>query len=399
MDTERQLACLKPQIDFKMILISPSNDFGSLEAFRSNSSSEILRDLPLSFFTDATIALILSNEIQWEATMYLAECGTFGRGQSGDTVRSYGESLVIYLNFLQQRNYFLGDVTEHIVQLYRNHLVAASQFGGRYNSTRTVNLRVSTACRFHFWGESRNRFSSPLGTFLLSNRSDSPAPRFRSMRLHSYPISNFMLRAETRIPRILTKPELEKLFQVSPKPYSLIFKWAVVTGLRRYELCSLRVSDLPTRVDDDSIGLREMRIMRKGGKETSVYMPNALVDETWWYLLIDRSAPRSGAEDYLFLTKSGKRVRRQYLSVIFKKLTSSIAPHATLHHLRHTFAVLTLTILQRRADAGDSINPLKTLQVLMGHSSIESTEIYLQSLDIYSEAVEEALNYIYGDEI
>jgi site-specific recombinase XerD len=42
------------------------------------------------------------------------------------------------------------------------------------------------------------------------------------------------------------------------------------------------------------------------------------------------------------------------------------------------------------------MNSLKTLQVMLGHASVESTDLYLQAMETSSDAVMEALGYLYG---
>jgi integrase len=384
---------------FRLLLFCPSRVFESEEALKSADPTGCLEGLRLALFDSSAIGVVIGNEIHWEATMFLAENSMFGRSQTGDTVRTYGEGLTSYLNHLETQGLVIEEISERLLQSYRNWLISRSRVNENL-SARTVNLRITTVCAFHYWGESRGHFSSPLGKLLLANRGIRyKNPRaLLTARLHSHADTpKFWLALEKKIPRVLSQSEVRALFQVSLKPFSLMFKWACVTGMRRFEICSLRISELPPRSESSESGLREMRITRKGGKEVTVYVPNALVDETWWYIITDRPRPFAADKVYVFLSRNGKQIGRNYLSSMFKKYAEKIATGATLHHLRHTFAVLSLTILQQRAEQGDSINPLKTLQVLMGHSSIDSTEIYLRALDIHSEAVEETLNFLYGD--
>ena len=385
---------------YDLIFIIPSELNESAKEIAQVEFPGLLKDVSLSYNHSSGIVLIMNDEVHWHATMYLSEASLFGRGIGGDTVRTYAESLITYLNFLEVENCDIPEVSEHWIQKFRNHLIYQSITKSKL-SHRTINQKVSTALRFHNWGEARNQFSSPLGELLLSHNQKKGHNNFYNRRgLRKDPWAyKFFLSVEKKIPRVLSFDEVKALFKTTPIPYSLIFKLAVVTGMRRMELCFLQISNLPPRIEGNGRGLREMKIIRKGGKEGTIYIPNLLVDEIWWYILKERSIPIVGEESFLFLTKDGKRFRRQYLSALFKRFAASIAPTATLHHLRHTYAVLTLTLLQRKADLGSPINPLKTLQVLMGHSSIESTEIYLGALDIHSEELEETLNFLYGEPI
>ncbi|WP_020167414.1 MULTISPECIES: tyrosine-type recombinase/integrase [Methylotenera] len=360
---------------------------------------KILDGISRTYENTKGLGLVLSTEINWPATKYLSEAGLYGNGITGDTVRSYGEALVTYLNYLDIEKYALNEVTESIIQKYKNFLLT-NTFKNKRRSNNTINQKVSTVLRFHHWAEIYNHFSSPLGKFLVSTRSNQPVKSFYTNKPFSSPRSysaKFFLRVEKKIPRALNAIELKELVKSAADPYSLIFKLAAYTGMRRSELCFFKLSTLPLQINGLVEGFREVKVDRKGGKQGTVYLTNKLIDELWWYVFHKRSIPEPGEEEFLFLTQNGRRISRQNLSIVFKKFITPIAPTATLHHLRHTFAITVLSFLQRNAELGSSINPLKTLQVLMGHSSIESTEIYLRALDIYSEEVEETLNYLYGD--
>lgn len=204
-----------------------------------------------------------------------------------------------------------------------------------------------------------------------------------------------------RLPVALTHEEVARVFLSTQSPYRLMLRWAVVTGLRRFEVCNLRLVDLPTpeEIANSSDGLLQLTLLRKGSRDLTVQVPSRLVEETHWYVLTERTTPTASDEQFVFLSSRGKKISRQLLTKNFRKSASAIGSKATLHHLRHTFAVETLKVLQRRANAGEEINPLKTLQTLLGHASIETTDIYLQATDVSSPSVMEALDYLYGGAI
>jgi hypothetical protein len=62
----------------------------------------------------------------------------------------------------------------------------------------------------------------------------------------------------------------------------------------------------------------------------------------------------------------------------------------TGHWLRHTFAMTMLARLQVQARTTPEINPLKVVQVLLGHSSIASTAIYLRCVEMLSAELKKA---------
>ncbi|MDE2599080.1 MAG: tyrosine-type recombinase/integrase [Rhodocyclaceae bacterium] len=333
------------------------------------------------------------NEIHWPSTLFLLEHALQSASNEGDTVRTYGECLVDWLMYLDSTKTSLETATEINIQAYRNKLYSPSRKEDRRYSAKTVNLRVGTAIRFHEWAQKNNCLSSPLGLNLVQGTLST-----KSIYAGRSWVQRVLPKPTERIPRVLTRDEIAAVIFRAYKPYSLMFRWAVITGMRRSELCRLQISDLP-KLNGLSVAnqhILEMSIRRKGGREVNVYVPIALVEDTHWYIRTDRPKPESGHEQYLFLSLNGKQVDKGILTKRFRDVADDIGSDATLHHLRHTFAVNTLQILQRRNEAGDNINPLKTLQVLMGHRSIESTEIYLTALDIQSDAVEEALAFLYG---
>jgi integrase len=58
-----------------------------------------------------------------------------------------------------------------------------------------------------------------------------------------------------------------------------------------------------------------------------------------------------------------------------------------------------LVQLQAAAQRNPDINPLKVLQVLLGHASVETTAIYLRCVDLHEHDIAEAIDYLYGQAI
>lgn len=320
----------------------------------------------------------------WAPTMFLARCSMVGRGITGDTQRTYGESLVSWLGYITGRGLTLGSVDEETLQMYRATLAHAKSDGRHQTSTATANLRVTVAVRFHSWCQN-NGFPSPLGSYLMArDKSDrSLAPRVIA-----------------RHPRLLSAEEISRIFQLARQPYKLAFRWALTTGLRRFEVAGLLRSSLPRpetiALSED--GLVKLTIRRKGGKELPVYAPTALIEQTHWYVLTERPTPRLGYEGYVFIGRNGCPPSLHKFSEEFRRCADLIGSDATLHHLRHTYAVNVLRFLELASEknSGDAKNCLKTLQVLMGHAHSETTEIYLAAMEVTSPAVISALDYLYG---
>lgn len=137
-------------------------------------------------------------------------------------------------------------------------------------------------------------------------------------------------------------------------------------------------------------------VRRKGGRCLSVAVPSRLVEETSWYVTIERTGAGLDKDSHVFVGQRGRPISRERMTKVFRECATSIDSTATLHHLRHTFAVNVLSALDQYEGSGQAMNPLKCVQVLLGHASLETTQIYLEALSMSSDAVRQALDYLYG---
>ncbi|MDR7270124.1 integrase [Pelomonas saccharophila] len=325
------------------------------------------------------------------AALFLARCALESRGRTGDSQRTYAECLLDWLEHLWNSaegvalpsDELLLSATEETLQLYRTKLFHAETRSRSRVSSATANLRVTVVAQFYLWAQV-NGFESLVGEFLRGRSGDK-----RSLAR----------RVVVRHPRQLGVEELIRLFGHVRSVFRLMFRWCLVTGMRRFEIHDLLKSMLPSpqSLPFDEDGLSKIQIRRKGGKEAPIYAPASLIEETNWYWIADRPKPMPGFEDVVFLNRQGRAVSRQSLSREFRRCANLIGSEATLHHLRHTFAVNVLKCLEKSRREGAELNSLKTLQVLLGHSNAETTEVYLQSLEVSSDAVVSALDYLYGN--
>ena len=135
-------------------------------------------------------------------------------------------------------------------------------------------------------------------------------------------------------------------------------------GLRVSELISLKISDL--FFNEDFI-----KITGKGNKQRLV--PVSGINKVYInsYIMNSRSKLNINKEfsDFLFLNRRGKSLTRSMIFTIIKKLAeiSGIKKNISPHTFRHSFAT---HLLENGAD-------LKTIQQLLGHESITTTEIYM----------------------
>lgn len=386
---------------FRAVYIPPRKDFETLlQVFRLSGLDEIPNLNPRYFDVPLISVVVDAGGLPvWEPTLYLANLSMRGRSSIGDTVRSYSEALLTWFSFLAESNIQFRTATEDDFAQFRVHAVhRPSLANNRVWKSATANHRISVVSSFYLWAERRGILHTPLGGFLSGREAERriyghlEIPR-RYLRQHSLAPAVI-----SRLPKILSRDEIHRLFQVTPPPYRLIFKWALLTGLRRFEICNLLIEQLPSpeqiALSNDSFA--RINVLRKGRRDVTVYVPVQLIEETRWYVLTERPAPVVENADQIFLGVRGTAIDRGCLSRVFRRGARSIGSDATFHHLRHTFAINVLRILENRLSDGDSLNSIKTLQVLMGHASFETTEIYLRAMDVTSDAVMQALDYLYG---
>lgn len=132
------------------------------------------------------------------------------------------------------------------------------------------------------------------------------------------------------------------------------------TGMRISELCSLKVNDV--NLYDGTI-----LIYGKGGKERRIQIANESVINILMEYNERFSANRRFCNNF-FINQSGKALSDQAVRRMINKYTSlaCIEQHITPHMFRHTFATSLL-----EADVG-----IRYIQEMLGHSSINITEIY-----------------------
>jgi len=171
-----------------------------------------------------------------------------------------------------------------------------------------------------------------------------------------------------RLPKSLTHPEINTLLEPEPRatPAQLcdqaILELAYASGLRRAELCGLRLEQLHLEAGF-------INVIGKGNKERVVPVGRQAVAALNRYLTHGRPPlvkPRSPAN--VFLTKTGTRFASSTMWQRIKRRVrrSGIARNITPHMLRHSFAT---HLLEYGAD-------LRVIQEMLGHASISTTELY-----------------------
>ena len=189
---------------------------------------------------------------------------------------------------------------------------------------------------------------------------------------------NKKFRTSKRLPRIISSTEIEGLLKSAYRKmnYSssrtgfgsyknirdcLMLEILFVAGLRIDELVKLNIFDL-------DLNRRTMLISGKGRKERLLYISSDEVIKLIARYMSARSLQNTTSKA-LLLNRFGNRLSVNSIGHIFKAQLDSagIPNHYTPHCLRHTMATL---LIENGAD-------VRSVQEILGHSSISTTEIYL----------------------
>ena len=178
---------------------------------------------------------------------------------------------------------------------------------------------------------------------------------------------------DKKLPNFLSYEEYRKIYDSIPEDNilnirnKLIIEMLYATGMRVSELVNLKIENI--NFSDKSI-----RVLGKGKKERIVYYgqyAEIILDK---YLKI-----RNSNNEYLILNNKGNKITVRGIEKIIEKLALSAAVknNVTPHTFRHTFAT---HLLNYGAD-------IKSVQELLGHSSLNTTEVYTHITSDYLKEV------------
>ena len=177
-----------------------------------------------------------------------------------------------------------------------------------------------------------------------------------------------MPRITHHLPDVLSVEEIDAMIDVidlstaEGRRNRAIIEVLYSCGLRVSEVCTLRLTQL--HLDDGFL-----LVHGKGSKERLVPMSPAAVEYVREYIRHDRIMPKPGNEDVVFINRLGTRLSRIMIFKIIKSVTAMAGIDKTVspHTLRHSFAT---HLLEGGAN-------LRTIQMMLGHESIATTEVYL----------------------
>lgn len=262
------------------------------------------------------------------------------KGLSPNTLQAYRRDLVKYLRYLDLQGTKPRDATQADVLGFIRHL-------------RSKGLSARSAARALVSVRSLYRFMALQGKV-----GRDPTMNVESPKL------------PRSLPKSLTYDDVESLLAAPDvkSPLGLrdraMLELLYATGLRASELVQLRVPDL-----DLTVGV--LTAFGKGSKERPVPVGRQAIQWVTRYIHGARTELCGGqSSDLLFVRRGGKGITRQGFWKIVKRhgRTAGIGAELSPHVLRHSFAT---HLLEHGAD-------LRSVQLMLGHSDISTTQIYTQ---------------------
>jgi len=331
-----------------------------------------------------------------------------GRTRSKETWRTYGEALYDWWQTLEANDWLWNKVGSNELTAYRNRMLeGTSDLTGRPYSRATINLRLKVLAMFYRWCA-----ASGLVREIAFNVSELSLGRSRPATFLAHvdakggrqTANELTLRQTQSLPCPLEPATIRRAMKSMDARDRLIVEWAVTTGVRRLEIAGLQVSMVQDTASQ-KLPVVPIRLkVTKGGKVRQVYPPLSLIDRTRAYIREERAvAVRRARErnesyrdpDLLFLTEHGDPMTPRRIGAMFAHACKKANLKATFHELRHTFAGAMLRLLQRQSTRAPELNPLLTLQAILGHADLETTGIYLRMLANDLSAVETTIDELY----
>jgi integrase/recombinase XerD len=261
------------------------------------------------------------------------------RGLSANTRKSYERDLEQYLAFLKEQNITdWQQVDRYMVISY------LEEMNNQKKAAATITRTISALRRFHqFLRQERLTDHDPM------QHIDTPK---KAQKLPST-----LTLAE--VEKIIEAPDTSKLLGIRDRA---ILEVMYATGMRVSELVGLKLGDLHL-----SLGL--VQTIGKGDKERIIPLGDHAI--RWLERYLDEVRPllvKNDSETHLFVNNHGTGLSRQGIWKNLKQIVREAGVHKTVtpHTLRHSFAT---HLLENGAD-------LRTVQELLGHADISTTQIY-----------------------
>lgn len=256
--------------------------------------------------------------------------------KSKKTIEAYMSDLTHYIDYLNQKN--INNVEEITILTVDNYLNSLTK---KYSSN-SINRVLASVRSFH--------------KFISLNHESIKDP---TLYIHTH-------KHNEHLPIYASIQDLKVLFDsFSNSDIDIYHKTILLTlyscGLRVSELCSLKRNDV-------HLSEKILKVTGKGDKERIIPIVDACVQQMELYLNLVRKNWQKKTLSNFFINQYGRVLTRQYVHNLIKKKCEecNLNPDLSAHSFRHSFAS---HLLDGNAD-------LRIVQELLGHSDIQTTQIY-----------------------
>jgi site-specific recombinase XerD len=272
-------------------------------------------------------------------------------GKSPQTVSYYREKLRNFLWYAEAYGLpqAIGEITtQHI----REFLAWLRDTEHRWNSTNpAANKPLSPATIRRYYASLRAMFNWAINEGLIA---DNAVLRIKPPK------------EPRKVIKALSNEGVEQLLGALDRGFEGIRNKALImllidTGLRLGEVSNIALEDV-------DLERQTILVMGKGGKERRVRFGNKTAKALWRYMALRSKI--NGTRDALWLNREGDVLKANGIKLAVKRLSQRTGIKVHPHQLRHTFAIGMLR---------NGANPFE-VQYLLGHSSLDMTRRYCQSL-------------------
>ncbi len=259
-------------------------------------------------------------------------------------------------------------LSENTLSSYRRDIQAYLQFLSGRGITDPKQINKTVVLTYLLQMQKQGKAASTVSRILASLRSFHAFLAQSGMASENVALGLETPRVQRKQPQVLTAQEVERLLDAPQSTDhkgcrdKAMLELLYASGMRVSELISLKLDDINLQLGFVHCGSKKERIIPLGKYATDAIA--AYLSGAREHLL------HQNTTDALFVNTNGKPMTRQGFWKLIRsyKTKAEISCELTPHTLRHSFAV---HLLENGAD-------LRSIQEMLGHSDISSTQIYAQ---------------------
>ncbi|HKL73196.1 MAG TPA: site-specific tyrosine recombinase/integron integrase [Candidatus Onthovivens sp.] len=275
----------------------------------------------------------------------------FELGYSKNTLKAYQKDIDLFYEYIFAEGYEFDNVDKAGVRGFMKSRLETTTYRGEEETPRTLKRRIAALKKYY--------------QFLMKKKY-----------IKNNPFINIQTpKVVNKLPEVMFEKTIQKLLDTNASREDklkdrdqAILELMYSSGLRCSELINIKINEV-------NLSARYLRVIGKGKKERIVPFSNEALVAIKSYVsvlreeLLKDKSPHDRSK-HLFLNSKGEALTSRGLEYILdsivKKTNLSLGIKLHPHILRHSFAT---HLLEKGAD-------LRLIQELMGHSSINTTQIY-----------------------